>query len=289
MKRILLLCIVLFICASSFAQQKNATVTLKNGTTLTGAILELNPTSHITISIAGFETKISMSEIESISETGFDTKDSNFQVEAITASGYTDLDINETEEDYPQTFLLEVGPYKIEMTLVKGATFNMGYDGNGSRAMNSEPIHEVTLSSFYVNTKPISKEIASFLKKGSGAGKSESTYHPSEQKDALAIVDKIAEIAEIPVGLITEAQWEYIATRSEFFALGETAFCYDYYGEYSPVPQKDPIGPKKGRSSVIRKMSDDSRIYARLNTYNSPQYQFFHFAIRFTCPAAAIK
>lgn len=192
------------------------------------------------------------------------------------------------EESFPPTYTITVGPYEIEMVLLKGDTFSMGYNGQGSRSMNSEPVHEVTLSSFYVNAKPLSKEMVSFLKKGSGSGKSESTYRPSGRKDAKEIVDKIAELTDLPVSLISEAQWKYTATnRGEVFNSGEGVYCLDFYSDYLSNHQNDPTGPKMGRSSVIRIMSNDSDIYARFDSFKTKPTLFS--AIRFTLPASALK
>ena len=278
MKRFCILFLLLFLGLISFAQQKTATVRLKNGTTLIGTITELNPVSHIVISIAGFESKINMSDIESISDLPQD----------VDAKNSSDNTILEADEDFPETFTINIGPYEIEMILVKGAMFSMGFDGSGSRIMDSEPIHDVTLSSFYVNAKPLSKDIVTFLKKGKVKRNSSSAYQPDGRSDAHSIVGLLAEQTNLPLDVITEAQWEYVATNKQgVFYNREIVFCRDFYSGYPKEAQTNPIGPSSGKYSVVRQMSDDTNVYARISSNKHPLLSLA--TIRFTMPATAVS
>ena len=290
MKRLFVIFCAVIICLSGFAQQqKTAKVTLKNGTILSGYVSELNPVSHITLVIAGFESKINMSDVASIEDTTILEGNSG-----IGSQGDNAPVIVNDYEGLPETYNLMVGPYVVEMRLVKGATFSMGYDERGSRRMDSEPVHEVTLSSFYVNIKPLSKDIVSYLKKGKEEQSSkESIYHPSSRKSAKEIADLLAEKSGIPVDLITEAQWEYVATTQDSVfskKLAEQNYCRDYYGEYqsSIAPQVDPTGPLDGKSFVFREMSSvENTAYFRYNTKTN--LAGLCIAIRITFPAKALK
>lgn len=282
MKRLLFL-LILFFGITSFAQQKTAIVTLKNGTTLTGTIIELNPASHVTLSISGYEAKINMADIESISDIP--------QNESSTPIPIVSNTNNEEDNNLPLTYIIKVGPYEIEMALVKGSTFSMGYDGRGSRAMNSEPIHDVTLSSFYVNTRPLSKEIVAFIKRGKqDREKEKSVFHPARWNEVKSIVDRIAEQCDLPINMITEAQWEYVATHEgELFSNSkELVFCLDYYGDFMRSHQIDPTGPKDGRKYVVRQMADGAEVYTRMDS-NQPGPLSLTSAIRFTFPASSLK
>lgn len=286
MKQILLIVLALLLTTLCMAQQQKAKVTLKNGTVLTGPVSELNPTSHIKLLVGGFETIINMDDIESIENV----------------AEYRDAEqepISEVAEvfDYdglPEEYNLQVGPYVIEMKLVNGTTFSMGYDGHGSLKMNSEPVHDVTLSSYYINARPLNKDVIGYIKKGKEEhGKPNSVYRPLSRRDAKEVADKIAEISGVPVDLITEAQWEYAAVNiNGIFDTTESEwnFCLDWYGNYSSskAVQVDPVGPISGKGYVIRMYENDPRtVYYRTST----SYSDFslHYAIRITFPAKSIK
>ena len=288
MKRFLLIVFTLLLTVLCMAQQQKARVTLKNGTILMGPVSELDPISHVKLIIGGFETTIKMSDIESI-ESIADSSDDDL-------GSARELAVAETD-DYdglPEVYNLQVGPYVIEMKLIKAASFSMGYDGPGSLRMNSEPVHEVALSSYYINTRPLNKDVVGYLKKGKEEhGKSNTVYRPISRKDAKDIADKIAETTGVPVGLITEAQWEYAAANIDgVFDPAETEwnYCYDYYANYSSVKavQIDPVGPKSGRGHVVRSFENNaSSLYLRTSTRDS-EYSF-NYAIRVSFPAKSIK
>ena len=222
MKHFLLSVVLLFATALCFAQQKTAKVMLKNGTLFSGTITEIDPLSHVMIVIAGIETRIEVKDIESM--------------EYLATIGATHeqvaVPVSEKNTDYPLEYTVKVGPYEIIMVLVKGGTFSMGYDGRGSLAMNSEPVHDVTLSNFYINVAPLDKKIVDYVRKGEEAKNASSfIYHPFGRKDANDVVERLAEITNLPLILITEAQWEYTATtQNGIFDLSnnETNYCFDY-------------------------------------------------------------
>lgn len=68
MKRFLVLIILISVATLCAAQSKSVKVLLKNGTTLTGVLQEMDATSHIVLNVAGISNRIKMSDIDSISE-----------------------------------------------------------------------------------------------------------------------------------------------------------------------------------------------------------------------------
>lgn len=274
----------------ALAQQKTAKVTLKNGSSFTGVVTELNLASHITILIAGFENKISMSDVQSIEDVATPN--------SVTLPNKKTFQVIEDVVKYPKSVMITAGPYEIEMVLVTGGVFSMGYDGNGSVRMGSEPVHDVLLNSFYINKEPLSKELVKYLKKSKiGTSQNYSRFSPDSWKEASSVVELLAKATGFPTKLITESQWEYVAvTQKGIFDINfeEVNFCRDWYGEYpyTDSPLVNPIGPDKGRSHVARWYSADEReVYRRKragdvsNSVETASYK----AIRFTIMASEIR
>ena len=290
MKRLLITLFAVLLSVICLAQQQVAKVTLKNGTVLTGQVSELDPISHVKLIVGGFETTINMADVASIENVKDEKADKQENVQGQTA-------IIPEAHDYdglPELYNLKVGPYVVEMKLIKGTTFSMGYDGDGSMRMDSEPVHDVTLTSFYINTSPLDKDLVGYIKKGKEEhSKRSSVYHPFTRKDAKGVAEKLAETTQLPIDLITEAQWEYVAVNFDsVFAWSsrESNYCYDFYGSYtsSKTPPVDPKGPKSGMRYVKRKLGMfPTSVYTRFDTSEetAPDAR----AIRITFPAKAIK
>lgn len=292
MRKILGIIIIILLALSTnvFAQQKTAKVTLKNGSSFTGVVTELNPVSHVTIVIAGFENKISMSDVLSIEDIATPGN--------IALPNKKKFLVIEDAVNYPKSFVLKAGPYEIEMILVTGGVFSMGYDGDGSVRMGSEPIHDVLLNSFYVNKEPLSKDLVKYLKKGKVENsRNNSKFSPDGWKEAYSVVEMLAKATGTPAELITESQWEYVAvTQKGVFDPGseEVNFCRDRYGDYPKVdsPLVNPTGPEGGRSHVARWYCDDVRdVYRRkrsVDIANSVETIPLR-AIRFTIMASEMQ
>lgn len=281
MKHLISFLLALVVCSLGLAQERVSKVVMKNGVTITGRIVEFNPVSHIVLNVAGFDSRIEMSDIDSIEEVKADTP--------ITAN------VNQIAIDtkqYEETKIIQVGPYSIEMVLVPGAVFEMGYDGRGSRAMFSEPVHPVQLSSFYVNKSPLRKEVVDYVLDGKET-RNEKAYNPSFWKTANRIAEAIASKTNLPIRLISEAQCEYLST-SDFVTnkldikKNEVVFCYDFYSEYrkTEMPQLDPIGPNDGSDHVIRFFTAKGEdIYTRLSSSS----KFIVNSLRITIPASSLN
>ena len=267
MKKVI--CLVLFLSSFvfCFSQQKIARVTLKSGVSITGTIAELNPASHVIIQVAGVNSRIEMGDIASIEDISPASVETSVIPMEVSEPNPVLLD----DGDFPETYTLKVGPFDIEMVLVRGAIFDMGYDGRGSLGKHSEPIHKVQLSSFYVNKAALSKDFVSFLKnKNRINSENDKKYSPSSWKDAQSVADALSANTNQKFSLITEAQCEYILTSDVIDRIDldktEIIWCYDYYDDYvrSSKPQVDPTGPREGRYHVLRILTaKDTDIYSR--------------------------
>ena len=168
----------------------------------------------------------------------------------------------------------------------------MGYDGKNSIKFHSEPVHDVQLSPFYVNRRPISKEIVGYIKKGKEENGKSKSYHTIVWNDANTIAAKLAEITEFPISLITEAKLEFISTSDSINKMdleqGEQVLCLDFYAPYfkTSQPQVDPVGPKNGREHVIRLFDAEGPLkHARTNASTPLPGQ----TIRIVFPAEAVN
>lgn len=260
MNRNLLTIILLLITLLVNAQTKQSVVTLKNGTELKGVITSIDPIDALTIVIAGIETTIKMvdvARVEEISNSATATN-CNSANEAPKLSPDEKLIVTDLA-DYPESFNLKVGDATIKMILVRGGDMNMGFDGRNSRSMNSEPVHKVGVTSFYMSETFLTNDI---LAKISGK-KSKKEYYSADWKKATEVADKLANIVGLPVRLPTEAEWEYAACSQVqeiiFDRCISSEYCSDFYDdEFKDHEYRiDPKGPAKGKYGfhVIRAYS----------------------------------
>ena len=149
MKKFLLILILVCCVFSVQAQESQVIVKLKNGATITGIIKELVATDHVTLIVSGVESKISMNDVSSIESIR-----SSSDVEEVSTKSpskiYGEYEIQDSM-NYPESITVNVGEEKIEMVLIRGGWFNMGYDDRHSLSMKSEPVHQVNLTSFYIS------------------------------------------------------------------------------------------------------------------------------------------
>lgn len=278
MRRILLV-IVLVLCGSFtrlFAD--NIKVTLKSGVTITGDLKELVTTDHITLIIGGVESIISMDEVSSIEQMS----SSQASTQGVKPSKlvYGQYQITDTKQ-YPDSFILEIGGQELTMVLVKGGWFNMGYDGRHSLSWNTEPIHKVTLSSFYVSKQVLNRHAAETLLKKKKISDSVKPYSCKYRQDAEEMIEIIRELFGAPYRMLTEAEWEYTTLMPFADAIFEennnNEWCSDYWEKYPAADQINPKGPSSGKSHVLRSYSSGNNKWKRMKGDNATQKKEYSF------------
>lgn len=248
MKRIVLLISLVLSCIFALAQDKTTQITLRNGTVLSGEMKEMDPLSHVLMSIGGVDVKIEMRNIESIQSIKTSTS-------TMTAN------INDSKE-LPDSIVFQVGEERLVMILIKGGDFQMGYDGRGSMRMNSEPVHPVRLSSFYVSQRPLSNAIVSGLIEGKVIGSKNNSFNTPKRVKAIDIISRLNLLINKSFRLPTEAEWEFIATTTNkhrlYYWIFEREFCFDRFCSYpnNKDPLINPQGPSYGLAFVTREWSD---------------------------------
>jgi hypothetical protein len=198
MKKLLFL--LMFLPMMANAQSKLSAVTLKNGTILQGVIKTIDPTDAVTIEIAGVETKIKMDIIQKIEEVGATSAISPTPAD----QGPLTNKLRVTDEaDYPETFDLKVGSHTIKMILVRGGEMNMGYDGRHSLKYNSEPVHKVKVTSYYMSNEYIPASLVSEIDP-SLSDKKGVYYSAKRYENMNEVVKAISQKTNLPIRVPTK-------------------------------------------------------------------------------------
>jgi len=166
----------------------------------------------------------------------------------------------------------------IEMALVEGGTFLMGSEERFSP--HERPIHQVTISDFYIGIKEVTQEQYKALM-GINPSDQISDSSPVVQVtwyDAVEFCNKLSDnngLQKCYTGygnsilcnfkangyrLPTEAEWVYSYKSSNkiknsgYNCSGNTSeWCWDWYGLYTSTPKINPQGPSIGTTRVLRR------------------------------------
>ena len=276
--RFVILLLVMLLPLATLGQGKIALVKLKNGTEIKGIIKSIDPMDAMVIEIAGVEATIKMDNVQMIEEMSMASQDSNSSEQEL----YNEKLIVTDFEEYPDSIDLAIGNQKIRMILVRGGDYMMGFDGRHSMAMKSEPVHKVTVTSFYISKFYVTSDIVKNYKKKVGK---ETFYQAKNWEDANNIATAISEDNKLPLRLPTEAEWEFAACSSVqnriFDYCGSIEYCSDFFGKFNKWEEKpDPTGPINGKHHVIRAYNQVKGKYNRTLLYDRKNYCYFRLAIK---------
>ncbi len=260
MRKLLVSFILSTLCVFANAQSEQVRIVRTDGTTIIGALQSADG-SAVTIKIAGVEMTIPMSEVQSIEECPNVAVRKNTveaEVTAGTSDGlsdrYGDYIITDDNPEYPDSFTVQLGNQKFTMILVRGGSFNMGYDGWLSRKIDSRPVHRVDLSSYYLSKEFINKQVVVdylSIDDSKMKVKKNGMCYFSWLK-AKCVVDSICAKQGVPYRLLTEAEWEYAAIQpvhAVFTASDKMKYewCFDLFGDYLWWRQENPTGPSTNK------------------------------------------
>lgn len=261
MKELCLIFILTLLSLSTYAQTNqptnNVLVKLKNGISISGVLVSMDPEKSIVLQIGGHNQTLMINQIESINNLD----QSNDKLESINKSKllYGKYTISD-KANYQDSITLNIEGYNLTFYLVRGGNFNMGYDDRHSWAMKSEPVHNVTLSSFYISKNLLPNNLVRKIL-GKKLADKEKPYYFKSGDEAIDVVSQIAVKTKRKFRLPTEAEWEYTSLMpfaDKIFGCDKTKniyeYCSDYFAEYLSAPQVNPTGPsvKTKYGHVIR-------------------------------------
>ncbi len=163
----------------------------------------------------------------------------------------------------------------INLIHIEQGSFRMGSDLLRDN-WDEKPVHNVTISKpFYMSETEITiEQFRQFRPDFQPTGGTEPSVAGVSWYDAVEFCKWLSEKEDIPYRLPTEAEWEYgcRAGTATLYSSGDEApkegyanpwglknmhtgvreWCWDFYGEYAPGDQVDPVGPEKGLTKIVR-------------------------------------
>ncbi len=217
-KYFILFALLFFSTAPSFAQSQKVKVMMNDGAVIIGTIIRMDASKSLTLDVAGFETEISMADVSTINpaednENQLQPSSKGTHSELLQSDAYGEYVVMD-DTDRPGSFVILIDNQKFTMVLVRGGVFNMGYNGSGSMKFDSEPVHKVRVSSFYVSQEFVNADVAYKLMGKNYNSMTWKRFVTKKWNEAKRVVDKIAEQEGLPYRLLTEAEWEYASLVS---------------------------------------------------------------------------
>lgn len=269
--------LLLLCCCFAPLRAEEVKVTMKSGSTITGELKELIATDHITLIVAGIESTISMNDVISVEKASSKISGKNVKDEENLEYGKYEIT---DRKQYPDSFKITIGDQELTMILIRGGWFNMGYDDRHSWSWNTEPVHRVVLSSFYISKETLNRRIVDYIQHKKKISSSTKPYGTNTRKTAETIISNLATETMLPYRLPTEAEWEYTTlmpfAEKVFRNNNVVEWCKDYWGEYFQGEQINPQGPQNGDKYVVRSFSTDNKKWRRIKSDNfgiQPSYE----------------
>lgn len=286
MKRFsLLLLLMIVTLVKTYSQQQNTVaVVLKIGTTITGQVRQFDPTTKIVINVGGVDTTINMSDVNSVTNVTSSTEEKAINEE--TAMPVINL---------PEGTVINICGVDVKFVLMKGGKFKYGFDGRGSLSMESEPVHDVILSPYYVSEEFVSRDLyKAVMKKVYPSDfpieyKDKKVNDESLQKCAFFTSENLSKIKKVPsveefmrtlqnsfsneIDIPTEVQWYYYESKKsrEASRLKKPTllFC-EFALKVSMSDLHDPVGQSIVVKGSTKHDDDDEfdsyRLYDRAQT-----------------------